>query len=181
LRDGQRADEVSGVPIGTAAASLNVGVRSVKRARKVLDEGSNALRHAVDHGEVSVSKAAAVVDLPKSKQLAAAKATATFDERWTPDADEEAAHATARARGARVSVRAASARYRGRAHRAGGMVRLAALKGTSRCPPGSSGAELGLSIMEFGASGRPGPREVPSAVSPARAAGGHSGSPARTR
>lgn len=96
LRDGQRSDEVSGVPIGTAATTLNVGVRSVKRARKVIDEGSKALQQAVDSGEISVSKAAAVVDLPKAAQLAAARkkaapaATPIPAENWQPDEDEEA-------------------------------------------------------------------------------------------
>jgi hypothetical protein len=93
LRHGQRADLIQEVPIGTSAATLNVGVRSVKRARKVIEEGSKDLQQAVDHGEVSVSKAAAVVDLPKREQLAAAQASPVLDEHWEPDADEEAAHA----------------------------------------------------------------------------------------
>lgn len=57
-----------------AAESLKVGRSSVQRARKVIEDGSKALQNAVESGEVSVSKAAAVVDLPKSEQLAAAKA-----------------------------------------------------------------------------------------------------------
>lgn len=89
---------VVGAPIGApsqsdAGAQLNVGRRSVQRARKVIEEGSKALQQAVTQGEVSVSKAAAVVDLPKAKQLAAATASPVLDEHWEPDADEEAAHA----------------------------------------------------------------------------------------
>lgn len=56
-----------------AATTLNVGRSSVQRARKVVEQGSKALQQAVENGEVSVSKAASVVDLPKSEQLAAAK------------------------------------------------------------------------------------------------------------
>ena len=53
-----------------AAESLNVSRRSVQTARKVLDHGSDELKHAVEAGEVAVSKAAEVTDLPKSEQLA---------------------------------------------------------------------------------------------------------------
>lgn len=55
-----------------AAEKLGVSRRSVQRARKVIDKGSKALQAAVESGEVTVKKAAAVVDLPKSEQLAAA-------------------------------------------------------------------------------------------------------------
>lgn len=57
-----------------AAESMKVGRSSVQRARKVIAEGSKALQKAVDKGDVSVSKAASVVNLPKSEQLAAATA-----------------------------------------------------------------------------------------------------------
>ncbi len=76
-----------------AAESLGVGRSSVQRARKVIEEGSKALQQAVDQGDLSVSRAAAVVDLPKRRQLAAAQPSVNFDERWEPEADEEAAHA----------------------------------------------------------------------------------------
>lgn len=76
-----------------AAESLSVSPRSVASARKVIDEGSKPLQRAVDSGEVSVSRAAAVVDLPKSEQLAAATAKPkkpdVDDERWVPDEDED--------------------------------------------------------------------------------------------
>jgi chromosome segregation ATPase len=82
-----------------AAESLSVGRSSVQRARKVIEGGSKALQRAVEQGDVTVSKAAAVIDLPKSEQLAAATAKpvkaappSVEDERWEPDADEDAAH-----------------------------------------------------------------------------------------
>jgi hypothetical protein len=105
LQDGQRKPgaSIEAAQSSTqteAGESLRVGRSSVQRARKVIEEGSKALQHAVDSGEISVSKAAAVVDLPKSEQLAAAKTKKpenpptgiNLDERWEPDADEEAAH-----------------------------------------------------------------------------------------
>lgn len=72
LRSGQRADQVQGTPIGVAAAMTGASERGTQRARQVLEKGSKDLQRAVDSGDVSVSKAAAVVDLPKSAQLAAA-------------------------------------------------------------------------------------------------------------
>lgn len=85
------------VSINAAAGMMNVGTASVKRAKKVIEKGSKALQKAVDSGEVSVSKAAKVVDLPKPEQLSAAKAPAkktepepsVVDERWVPDEDED--------------------------------------------------------------------------------------------
>lgn len=65
-------------PIGAssqeeAAEDLKVGRRSVQRAKQVIEKGSKALQKAVESGDVSVSKAAKVVDLPKPEQLKAAK------------------------------------------------------------------------------------------------------------
>jgi hypothetical protein len=64
LEDGQRK---SGSPIGEGATTqaeaadlLNVGKRSVERAREVLNDGSAELVHAVEQGLVSVSAAADV-------------------------------------------------------------------------------------------------------------------------
>lgn len=51
-----------------AADLLNVSERSVRTARKVDDQGSDKLVKAVEHGDVSVSDAAAIVDLPKAEQ-----------------------------------------------------------------------------------------------------------------
>jgi N6-adenosine-specific RNA methylase IME4 len=68
LRDGQRGDLVEGLPIGRAAELLNVGERSVARAREVLDHGAPELVTAVERGEVSVSAAADVATLPEEEQ-----------------------------------------------------------------------------------------------------------------
>lgn len=92
LRDGQRKDlasrpdesamaDASGdgapSPIGEpsvtqaeAAEMLNVGKRSVERAREVQERGVPALSAAVDAGEVSVSAAAEVARLPQDVQVA---------------------------------------------------------------------------------------------------------------
>ena len=48
-----------------AAEALKISVPSVKRAKQVLANDSPELINAVDKGEVAVSKAASVVDLPK--------------------------------------------------------------------------------------------------------------------
>lgn len=48
LKDGQRADRVQGTPIGAAASMLNVGRKSVERARKVRDKGTPELVEAVE-------------------------------------------------------------------------------------------------------------------------------------
>ena len=58
LKDGQRADLVEGLPIGRASEMLNVGERSVARAREVQEHGARELIHAVERGNVSVSAAA---------------------------------------------------------------------------------------------------------------------------
>jgi N6-adenosine-specific RNA methylase IME4/ParB-like chromosome segregation protein Spo0J len=68
LHDGQRADLVEGLPIGRAAKLLNVGERSVARAREVLNHGAPELVTAVERGDVSVSAAADVAELPKAEQ-----------------------------------------------------------------------------------------------------------------
>src|SRR5262249_6360161 len=68
LRDGQRADLVKGLPIGRASALLNVGERSVARAREVIDRGATELVHAVEQGVVAVSAAADIAGLPLNEQ-----------------------------------------------------------------------------------------------------------------
>jgi N6-adenosine-specific RNA methylase IME4 len=68
LSDGQRADLVEGLPIGRAAELLNVGERTVARAREVQQRGAPELVDAVESGMVSVSAAADVAELPKEKQ-----------------------------------------------------------------------------------------------------------------
>lgn len=62
-----------GVPIGPSSKMTGASERSTKRARKVLESGSKQLQRAVDNGEISVSKAASVVDRPKPQQLKAAQ------------------------------------------------------------------------------------------------------------
>lgn len=68
-----------------AAEDAGVSRRSVQHARKVLEEGSKALQHAVESGDLSVSRAAAVVALPKSEQLAAATQKPERSEPDVPD------------------------------------------------------------------------------------------------
>jgi N6-adenosine-specific RNA methylase IME4/ParB-like chromosome segregation protein Spo0J len=68
LRDGQRADLIEGLPIGRASALLNVGERTVARAREVQERGSAELVSAVERGAISVSAAADVATLPAQEQ-----------------------------------------------------------------------------------------------------------------
>lgn len=51
-----------------AAAALNVGERSVRAAKAVIDHGAAGLADAVDAGTVSVSAAAEVARLPEAEQ-----------------------------------------------------------------------------------------------------------------
>lgn len=73
-----------------AAEQMGVSRASVFHADKVRQHGSKQLEHAVESGEVSVSRAAAVVDLPKAQQLKAAtqKKPEPIEERWEPEDDE---------------------------------------------------------------------------------------------
>lgn len=61
---------IGGVSVSTeqAATMLNVGVRSVERAKKVVESGAPELKEAVEQGKVSVAAAAEVAELPKSQQ-----------------------------------------------------------------------------------------------------------------
>jgi hypothetical protein len=68
LSDGQRGDLVEGLPIGRASDMLNVGERTVARAREVIERGVPELQTAVDYGAVSVSAAADVATLPAEEQ-----------------------------------------------------------------------------------------------------------------
>lgn len=53
---------------GEAARLLNVGKRSVERARDVLEEGTPELIAAVERGSISVSPAREVTELPPDVQ-----------------------------------------------------------------------------------------------------------------
>lgn len=95
LRPGRPAEKgpIGTISIERAAEMMNVSPRSVKRAKKVIEQGSEELVHAVEAGEVAVSRAAAVVNLPKAWQLNAATKKPEMEfppETWEPDADEEA-------------------------------------------------------------------------------------------
>lgn len=101
LRKGQKkADAPTGASALTqseAAKAVGTSRRNVQRASKLLENGSPELNAAVERGEVSMAKAASVVDLPKSEQLAAATAPAPEPEFKIEDfeADEEQALAAA--------------------------------------------------------------------------------------
>jgi hypothetical protein len=62
LGDNQHSE---GLPIGRGSELLNVGERTVARAREVIDHGTTELVHAVEQGAVSVSAAADVAMLPR--------------------------------------------------------------------------------------------------------------------
>jgi hypothetical protein len=55
-------------PIAKLAENAGVSERTMKSAAKVVDKGSEALIAAVNSGEVAVSTAAKIADLPKSDQ-----------------------------------------------------------------------------------------------------------------
>lgn len=61
------------VSTAKAAEICNVGVTSVKDAKKVYEKGSPALQEAMKQGEVSVSSAATITELPKAEQTKAVK------------------------------------------------------------------------------------------------------------
>jgi hypothetical protein len=70
LGDGQRqVGQLADVPTQEQAAEiLNVGERTVRRAREVLNEGVPEVISAVERGAVSVSAAANEARLPEPKQ-----------------------------------------------------------------------------------------------------------------
>lgn len=106
LRDGQKKSgaQICAPSQEEAAQRTGISRRTLQHGRKVVEKGSKALREAVAADEVSVSRAASVVDLPKGEQLAAATrkaerkadpASEPFDNgipSYAPDeAEEEAA------------------------------------------------------------------------------------------
>lgn len=73
LKVGQRKDTTGPIGLSTltqpeAASKLSVGERSIKRARKVLDTGTQELADAVDNGQIAVSVAAKIAELEPDQQ-----------------------------------------------------------------------------------------------------------------
>ena len=103
LPAGQAKKKPANLPVSTqaeAASAMKVSERSVRSARKVIERGSKELQTAVESGVVAVSRAAAVVDLPKPKQLAAAQRPkdpqpeppppeSTIPEEYGPELDDD--------------------------------------------------------------------------------------------
>ena len=54
------------------AEQLGISPDSIQRAKKIIEQGSKALKEAAESGEVPLKKAAKLVELPKSEQLKAA-------------------------------------------------------------------------------------------------------------
>lgn len=71
MKQGARTDltEISVMSQPEAAAMLNVSTDSVQFAKKVLDQGSEELIQKVDAGEIAVSTAAKIAELPKEEQV----------------------------------------------------------------------------------------------------------------
>lgn len=71
MQQGARTDltEISAMSQPEAAKLLNVSTDSVQFARKVLDQGSEALIQKVDAGELAVSTAAKIAELPEEEQV----------------------------------------------------------------------------------------------------------------
>jgi N6-adenosine-specific RNA methylase IME4/ParB-like chromosome segregation protein Spo0J len=70
MKQGSRTDlsPIGEMSQSQAAEMLNVGKRSVERARAVIDEGASELIAEVEQGRISVSAAADVATLPKPQQ-----------------------------------------------------------------------------------------------------------------
>jgi N6-adenosine-specific RNA methylase IME4 len=95
LRQGDN-QHTEGLPIGRSSELLNVGERSVARAREVLDHGVPELRQAVERGEVSVTAAADV-----------ATESAEVQQEIVARGEREILDAARRIRGARADARRA--------------------------------------------------------------------------
>jgi N6-adenosine-specific RNA methylase IME4 len=67
LRRGDN-QHTEGLPIGRSSELLNVGQRTIARAREVLDKGTPELTAAVERGQVSVSAAADIASRPHDEQ-----------------------------------------------------------------------------------------------------------------
>lgn len=66
----QNNPPIGGVSAAEAAQLMNVGTRSVERAKTVLNHGSPELVAAVERGEVTVSDAAKIAKRPPEEQVA---------------------------------------------------------------------------------------------------------------
>jgi DNA-binding transcriptional regulator YdaS (Cro superfamily) len=67
----RRSEQAANLPVPTqaeAAERLNVSERSVRDAVKVRDHGAPELVAAVERGDVPVSRAAKIADLPREEQ-----------------------------------------------------------------------------------------------------------------
>lgn len=72
----RKTDQAANLQLETtakAAEICKVSPRSVADAKKVIADGSPALKKAVQAGEVPISSAAAIVELPKAEQTKAVK------------------------------------------------------------------------------------------------------------
>lgn len=74
LKQGQKADAANAVSQDAAARMLKVSADSIQRGRKVIKDGVPALVESVIQGDISVTKAVAISDLPASDQLRHIKA-----------------------------------------------------------------------------------------------------------
>jgi hypothetical protein len=72
-QSGQLATLVSGPSRDELADEAGIGRKTLQRADKVTEQGAKAVQDAVVAGEVSVSDAASIVDLPKGEQTKAVK------------------------------------------------------------------------------------------------------------
>jgi N6-adenosine-specific RNA methylase IME4 len=65
----EKSGQLAGLPTQEeAAALLNVGERSVRRAAEVRDHGALELQHAVERGDISVAAAADIASAPLDEQ-----------------------------------------------------------------------------------------------------------------
>ncbi len=70
----RKADQVANLPLDKLAESAGVSKRTMQDAAKVVDNAPAAIVKAVQAGDVKVSDAAAIAELPKAEQTAALKA-----------------------------------------------------------------------------------------------------------
>lgn len=88
------AGQICPVTQKAAAESLGVSERTVKSAAKVIDHAAAPVIKAVEAGEIKVSDAAAVAELPKAEQTAALKAVKKGEAKTLRAAAESVCEAT---------------------------------------------------------------------------------------